>query len=74
MLERRSPEIYNLRRLKPDRLKVFAPTPGAPSARGLNNDGTTEMLRVMRKYGLLPPRRANLRYSDTKRGGYQFDK
>ena len=54
MLERRYPESYDRNRLRPERIDEVAPTPTAPTP-GLDKDGAEEILRIMRKHGLLPP-------------------
>ena len=55
MLERRYPEGYDLRRLKPDRIERVAPTPETAPAPGLDGDGATKILRVLSETGLLLP-------------------
>jgi transposase len=54
MLERRYPESYNLRRLKPDRLDGVVLTPAPDPASGLDKEGASRILEAMRKHGLLP--------------------
>jgi hypothetical protein len=54
MLERRYPESYNLRRLKPDRLDGVVLTPAPGLARGLDKEGAANILAAMREHGLLP--------------------
>ena len=55
ILERRYPESFNVRRLKPGGIERVVSTAATEPAPGLDGEGAAEMLRVMRKYGLLPP-------------------
>lgn len=49
MLERRYPESYNLRRLKPDRIEEVAPTPMSGPAPGISKDDFAEMKKALEK-------------------------
>jgi transposase len=55
MLERRYPGSYDRNRLRPDRIDEVAPTLTTAPTPALDKDGAEEILRIMRKYGLLPP-------------------
>ena len=55
MLERRYPESYDRNRLRPERINEAAPTLETAPTLGLDKDGATEILRVLKETGDLLP-------------------
>ena len=53
MLERRYPESYDRKRLRPERINEAESTPKTAPTLGLDKDGATKILRVLSETGLL---------------------